>query len=114
MQKTESSFTFSLTQENTESSEVNNDTPEQEENVEEERRLAYVGITRAQRELTFSIARERRQYGEVINPEPSRFLYELPQDDLAWEHKKPKVSAQERQQKSQVGIANLRNMMNKS
>jgi len=31
-----------------------------------------------------------------------------------WEHKKPKVSADERKQKSQMGIANLRNMMNKS
>ena len=85
-----------------------------EDNIDEERRLAYVGITRAQKVLFLTLVKERRQYGEVINPEPSRFLHELPQDDLVWEHKKPKVSAQERQQKSQVGIANLRNMMNKS
>ncbi|WP_339725764.1 DNA helicase Rep [uncultured Paraglaciecola sp.] len=85
-----------------------------EDNIDEERRLAYVGITRAQKILFMTLVKERRQYGEVINPEPSRFLHELPQDDLVWEHKKPKVSAQERQQKSQVGIANLRNMMNKS
>jgi ATP-dependent DNA helicase Rep len=86
----------------------------EEDNIDEERRLAYVGITRAQKILFMTLVKERRQYGEVINPEPSRFLHELPQDDLVWEHKKPKVSAQERQQKSQVGIANLRNMMNKS
>jgi ATP-dependent DNA helicase Rep len=86
----------------------------EEDNIDEERRLAYVGITRAQKVLFMTLVKERRQYGEVINPEPSRFLHELPQDDLVWEHKKPKVSAQERQQKSQVGIANLRNMMNKS
>ncbi|WP_299074978.1 DNA helicase Rep [uncultured Paraglaciecola sp.] len=85
-----------------------------EDNIDEERRLAYVGITRAQKNLFMTLVKERRQYGEVINPEPSRFLHELPQDDLVWEHKKPKVSAQERQQKSQVGIANLRNMMNKN
>ena len=85
-----------------------------EDNIDEERRLAYVGITRAQKVLFMTLVKERRQYGEVINPEPSRFLHELPQDDLMWEHKKPKVSAQERQQKSQVGIANLRNLMNKS
>lgn len=85
-----------------------------EDNIDEERRLAYVGITRAKKLLFMTLVKERRQYGEVINPEPSRFLYELPQDDLVWEHKKPKVSAQERQQKSQMGIANLRNMMNKS
>jgi ATP-dependent DNA helicase Rep len=85
-----------------------------EDNIDEERRLAYVGITRAQKVLFMTLVKERRQYGEVFNPEPSRFLHELPQDDLVWEHKKPKVSAQERQQKSQVGIANLRDMMNKS
>jgi ATP-dependent DNA helicase Rep len=85
-----------------------------EDNIDEERRLAYVGITRAQKVLFMTLVKERRQYGEVSNPEPSRFLHELPQDDLVWEHKKPKVSAQERQQKSQVGIANLRDMMKKS
>lgn len=53
--------------------------------VEEERRLAYVGITRAQQSLIFTMAKERRQYGDVMRPEPSRFLYELPQDDLEWE-----------------------------
>ena len=45
-----------------------------EENIDEERRLAYVGITRAQQTLVFSMARERRQFGELINPEPSRFF----------------------------------------
>jgi ATP-dependent DNA helicase Rep len=85
-----------------------------EDNIDEERRLAYVGITRAQKVLFMTLVKERRQYGEVSNPEPSRFLHELPQDDVVWEHKKPKVSAQERQQKSQVGIANLRDMMKKS
>ena len=54
-----------------------------EDNVDEERRLAYVGITRAQKELIFTLCRERRQYGELVRPEPSRFLLELPQDDLA-------------------------------
>ncbi|GAC07693.1 MAG: DNA helicase Rep [Alteromonadaceae bacterium] len=84
-----------------------------EDNIEEERRLAYVGITRAQKELFFTLAKERRQFGEVIQPEPSRFLHELPADDVHWELKKPKVSAEARQQKGQTGIANLRDMMNK-
>ncbi len=48
-----------------------------EDNVDEERRLAYVGITRAQKELTFTLCKERRQYGELVRPEPSRFLLEL-------------------------------------
>ncbi|MEA3379331.1 MAG: DNA helicase Rep [Pseudomonadota bacterium] len=84
-----------------------------EGNVEEERRLAYVGITRAQRELIFSLAKERRQFGEVINPEPSRFLFELPADDVQWENQKPKATKEERQQKAQVGIANLRGILGK-
>ncbi len=84
-----------------------------EDNVEEERRLAYVGITRAQRELIFTLAKERRQFGEIIQPEPSRFLYELPADDVQWENQKPKASAEERQQKGQASIANLRDMLKK-
>lgn len=84
-----------------------------EDNIEEERRLAYVGITRAQKALTFSLAKERRQFGEVIQPEPSRFLYELPVDDVSWQDKKKPVTAKERQEKGQAGIANLRDMLKK-
>ncbi len=82
-----------------------------EDNVEEERRLAYVGITRAQQELIFSLAKERRQFGELIQPEPSRFLYELPQDDVHWESKKRKSTTEEKQKKGAIGIANLRNLL---
>ncbi|MDO9933164.1 DNA helicase Rep [Glaesserella parasuis] len=82
-----------------------------EDNVEEERRLAYVGITRAQQTLTFSLCKERRQYGEIIKPEISRFLLELPQDDLQWERDKPKLSEQERQQKVSAGLNSLMAMV---
>ncbi|MEE3125106.1 MAG: 3'-5' exonuclease, partial [SAR324 cluster bacterium] len=44
---------------------------------EEERRLCYVGITRAQRELVFSMAKTRKRYQETLLQEPSRFLMEL-------------------------------------
>ena len=84
-----------------------------EDNVEEERRLAYVGITRAQRELTFTLCKERRQFGELLKPEPSRFLYELPQDDLVWEADKKPMTQQERMQKGQAHIANIRAMFKK-
>ncbi len=53
--------------------------------IEEERRLAYVGITRARRTLTFTLARRRRRGGELVECEPSRFLTELPQELLEWE-----------------------------
>lgn len=79
-----------------------------ENNIDEERRLAYVGITRAQKELFFTHCRERRQYGELIRPELSRFLLELPQDDLEWEQQRKVVSAQERMQKGQSALADIK------
>lgn len=79
-----------------------------EDNVEEERRLAYVGITRAQRALTFSLCKERRQYGELIRVEPSRFLAELPSDDVEWQRNKPKLSAEQQQQSTQNQLDRLR------
>ena len=54
-------------------------------NIEEERRLAYVGITRARETLSMTMALKRRQFGETIKCEPSRFIDELPQDDLQWQ-----------------------------
>ncbi|MGI3374012.1 DNA helicase Rep [Providencia stuartii] len=79
-----------------------------EDNIDEERRLAYVGITRAQKELFFSHCRERRQYGELIRPELSRFLLELPQDDLEWEQQRKVVTAEERMQKGQSALADIK------
>lgn len=53
--------------------------------VDEERRLAYVGITRAQQRLSFTYAVNRSRFGELIDCEPSRFLHELPQEHVVWE-----------------------------
>ncbi|RRD95287.1 DNA helicase PcrA [Clostridiales bacterium COT073_COT-073] len=51
-----------------------------EKDVEEERRLAYVGITRAKQELFLTTAKERLMYGKTqVNPK-SRFLKEIPED----------------------------------
>ncbi|MGY8862801.1 MAG: DNA helicase Rep [Pseudomonadales bacterium] len=57
----------------------------EEGNVEEERRLAYVGITRAKSTLAITLTRKRKQYGELIECTPSRFLDELPEEDLEWQ-----------------------------
>lgn len=51
-----------------------------ETGVEEERRLFYVGITRAKRYLTLSMARQRRSMGQLKNTSPSRFLFEIPKE----------------------------------
>ena len=53
-------------------------------NVDEERRLFYVGITRAQQTLHLSFCRRRRRAGEAVECHPSRFLGELAQEDLRW------------------------------
>ena len=50
--------------------------------LEEERRLCYVGITRARSKLTLSYARHRRMHGADFYPQPSRFLGEIPQQLL--------------------------------
>ena len=57
----------------------------EEGNVEEERRLMYVGITRARETLALTYAASRKQYGEKLETIPSRFLDELPEDDVKWE-----------------------------
>ncbi len=60
-----------------------------EDDVEEERRLCYVGITRAQRNLTLSFAKTRSRHGHRVDSMPSRFLYEIkgeapPKGWIAW------------------------------
>ena len=50
--------------------------------VDEERRLMYVGLTRAQRSLSLSYCRKRKRAGEWGECAPSRFLSELAQEDL--------------------------------
>ncbi len=77
--------------------------------IEEERRLMYVGITRAKVTLTMTLARQRKQFGEVLDCTPSRFLDELPQDALQIEgngEKDPKVN----KARGQATLNSLRNM----
>ncbi len=52
----------------------------QETGLEEERRLMYVGITRAKKHLTLSMARKRLKMGKESETAPSRFLFEIPKD----------------------------------
>ena len=52
------------------------------DDLEEERRLAYVAFTRAKKRLFLSYAQTRRVYGELRYRRPSRFLDEMPQDEL--------------------------------
>jgi ATP-dependent DNA helicase Rep len=79
-------------------------------NIEEERRLAYVGITRAQKTLTFSYCTHRKRYGELTECEPSRFLNELPEDDLEWLNKK-QLPAEEIKLRGKASLAQLKSML---
>ena len=59
---------------------ITSDDPEE---VEEERRLCYVGITRAEKELTLTCARRRMIRGETQYNKMSRFLKEIPMELLS-------------------------------
>lgn len=81
--------------------------------VEEERRLMYVGITRAQKSLNISWCRKRKRAGETEACEPSRFLEELPKDDIkhfGQVQQDPAASKEMAKEK----MAQIRAMLNKS
>ncbi len=63
---------------------------EEEGRLEEERRLCYVGITRAETQLVMSYAEQRRLYGNTLYGVPSRFLKEIPETLI--EEIRPKVN----------------------
>ncbi|MBD9196143.1 MAG: ATP-dependent DNA helicase PcrA, partial [Clostridiales bacterium] len=58
-----------------------------EEELEEERRLCYVAMTRAREKLVMTNARQRMLYGRTSANKASRFLDEIPADDMRWESK---------------------------
>ncbi len=80
--------------------------------IEEERRLMYVGITRAKQTLTLSYASRRKQGGEVLPTTPSRFLDELPADDLEWLGKESSSSPEKKQALAKAHMTNLRALLN--
>ena len=58
-----------------------------EEELEEERRLCYVAMTRAREKLVMTNARQRMLYGRTSANKSSRFLDEIPAEDMRWESK---------------------------
>ncbi|MCK7582858.1 MAG: UvrD-helicase domain-containing protein [Chromatiales bacterium] len=83
----------------------------EEDSIEEERRLAYVGITRAREALTFTLARRRRRYGEWVQGEPSRFLSELPEDQLDWDGERREDGPEDRKARGRAHLSALKNML---
>lgn len=70
-------------------------------NLEEERRLFYVALTRASQELHITYAQRRAQYGQARTQQPSPFIHELPQDLL--QHSRPQRNVRQ-QQKQQLRL----------
>ena len=65
---------------------------ENEANLEEERRLFYVAVTRAKRRLYLSACRARRRRGDLVESGPSPFLDDIPQELLAYQPEEQAVS----------------------
>ncbi|MBK5930226.1 UvrD-helicase domain-containing protein [Halochromatium salexigens] len=82
----------------------------EDDTIEEERRLAYVGITRARHRLNFSLARHRRRYGERVLCEPSRFLEELASAELHQVDQEPVSEAQQRE-RGKAHLAALKELL---
>ena len=83
----------------------------EEDTIEEERRLFYVGITRAKRTLSITLGQERRQYGEKIDCSPSRFLGELPQEDIRWEGRGETKPQEEKDAVAHAHLSNIRGLL---
>jgi ATP-dependent DNA helicase Rep len=83
----------------------------EEDNVEEERRLFYVAMTRARTSLAMSLAARRQRYGETVEMLPSRFLDELPEDDILWETANKPVSEEKRLSQGQAHLERIKAML---
>jgi ATP-dependent DNA helicase Rep len=79
--------------------------------IEEERRLFYVGITRAKERLCISYAARSRRYGEIMANEPSRFLAELPPNDLHWDGRDAEQDAESKRELASSHIARLASLL---
>ncbi len=79
--------------------------------VEEERRLMYVGLTRAKEQVALMYAKRSRRYGEIVANEPSRFLAELPAADLHWSGRDAELDAAHREEMASSHIARLASLL---
>lgn len=71
----------------------------------------YVGITRARQTLTLTYASRRKQGGELLPTTISRFLEELPQDELEWEGRSSGRSVEQKQALAKAHLRGLRELL---
>ncbi len=79
--------------------------------LDEERRLLYVGITRAKEQLWLSHSKEAQRWGSKLRLAPSRFLDELPAAELQRDGADPEADAARKQERAAVGFAAIRAML---
>lgn len=79
--------------------------------LDEERRLLYVGITRARELLHLSYSAQGRRYGETFRQKPSRFLDELPASELHREGTDPEADAATRRDVAAAQLAKIAAML---
>jgi superfamily I DNA/RNA helicase len=77
--------------------------------IDEERRLCYVGITRARQQLVITRCLQRKRYGRLEEREPSRFLAEIPAELLS-ESGGKEISPEDNDRLAEHAFARLRSM----
>ncbi|MCL1635090.1 UvrD-helicase domain-containing protein [Luteimonas sp. SX5] len=83
----------------------------EEGRLDEERRLLYVAITRAKEQLWLSHSREAQKWGNRIRLQPSRFLDELPAEELQRDGADPVADAERKQERAAAGFAAIKAML---
>jgi len=82
-----------------------------EDTIDEERRLFYVGVTRAMRSLTITHCRNRTRFGTATHCEPSRFLTEIEGDGVVRKNFEDLMSAPVSEEQFENSFARLREML---
>ena len=83
----------------------------EEGRIEEERRLLYVGITRAKEQLWLSYSRQAQKWGDLLRLKPSRFFDELPADEVQRDGADPVADAARKQERAKAGFDAIRALL---